>query len=70
MVVGHTNVGFAVAVELLDRAGNLVGDIVRDQLPIALVIFFNRVAVRNAPQLLQRDQRRRIVHRLRNLFLI
>ena len=70
LIVGHANVSLAVAVELLDRPRHLVGDVVRNQLPIALVIFLNRVAVRNPPQLSQRDQRRAIVHRLRNFFLV
>jgi len=43
---------------------------VRDQLPIALVVFFNRVALRNAPQLAQSGQGRAVIHSLSRFFLV
>ena len=70
LIIGHANVSLFVARKLFDRAGNLVRDIVCDQLPVALVVFFNRVAVWNAPQLEQGDHGRVVVHGLGHFFLI
>ena len=53
LIVGDTNIGFAISRELFDRARNFVGNVVRDQLAIAFVVFFNCVALWDAPQLLK-----------------